>query len=64
MASCDSAEKSASLSDLADVKHGSALVADKHEPKAGFRENLSKADIIILSSWSSYLLLHSYGQFA
>ncbi len=31
MASCDPTEKSASMSDLADVKHGSALVADKHE---------------------------------
>jgi hypothetical protein len=47
MASCDSAEKSASLSDLADVKHGSALVADKHEPKAGFRKTCQRR---ILSS--------------
>ena len=42
MASCDSTEKSASLSDQADAKHGSALVADKHEPKARFRKTCQR----------------------
>jgi hypothetical protein len=47
MASCDPTEKSASMSDLADMKHGSVLVADKHEPKAGFRKTCQRR---ILSS--------------
>ena len=42
MASCDLSEKSASLSDLAEVKHGPTLVADKHEPKAGFRKTCQR----------------------